>query len=185
MDMTASVAPADVVAATSSEAAASREGTRGEAAATTAEGACSADGGGAPAPPSSGAGTAAPACRSDGGDVDVEAALAPSEASEPHKAPAAPTLWDDSDEPEAWWAGLNKGDASNVVTCVIFIIGAFLRAYAPGVAAELILAFGLFGFAGGITNWLAASASAAQRPRASLQTRRRSLLRGQSLHARV
>ncbi|KAJ1462156.1 hypothetical protein M885DRAFT_203384 [Pelagophyceae sp. CCMP2097] len=142
MDMAASVAPTDVYAVTSSEAAASREGVGGEAAAATAEGACSVDA----------------ACRSDGGDFDVEAAVAHSDASEPHKPPAAaaaPTLWDDSDEAEAWWAGLNKGDASNVFTCVIFAIGAILRAVAPGTAADLILAFGLFGFAGGITNWLA------------------------------
>ena len=73
---------------------------------------------------------------------------------------AAPTLamWDEPQavnecDPRHW----NKGDVSNVITLVIFGAGVAMRMVMgkDDTAAALVLAFGLFGFAGGVTNWLA------------------------------
>ncbi|CAD7975336.1 unnamed protein product [Amoebophrya sp. A25] len=54
---------------------------------------------------------------------------------------------------------LNKGDVSNFVTFLIMLLGIFLNMTiytTPELrATNYILAFGLFGFAGGFTNWLA------------------------------
>jgi len=51
----------------------------------------------------------------------------------------------------------NKGNNSNLFTFLIMITGILLRAFLghENVFAKYILAFGIFGFAGGITNWLA------------------------------
>eukprot|EP00003_Mantamonas_plastica_P030021 TRINITY_DN726_c2_g1_i3.p1 TRINITY_DN726_c2_g1~~TRINITY_DN726_c2_g1_i3.p1 ORF type:complete len:357 (-),score=105.64 TRINITY_DN726_c2_g1_i3:74-1144(-) len=67
---------------------------------------------------------------------------------------------DDDDEPQGFYAKcieprMNKGFISNSITFLIMIIGLIIKATAPGVAADYILAAGLFGFSGGITNWLA------------------------------
>mmetsp|Transcript_4407 Transcript_4407/g.14599 ORF Transcript_4407/g.14599 Transcript_4407/m.14599 type:complete len:287 (-) Transcript_4407:7-867(-) len=62
---------------------------------------------------------------------------------------------DANDLEEAWYGPLvrpNKGDASNFATFFIFVVGLVLRRV---YGERLVLAFGLFGFAGGITNWLA------------------------------
>ena len=67
---------------------------------------------------------------------------------------------DEDEEDEEWCEALrrpNKGDVSNFVTFFIFLLGVALRLRLPGNAANLILSFGLFGFAGGITNWLVGS----------------------------
>ncbi|KAJ8598230.1 hypothetical protein CTAYLR_005471 [Chrysophaeum taylorii] len=61
------------------------------------------------------------------------------------------------EEDDEWLAALfnpNKGDISNLATLVVFVLGLLLRFY-ESPAAGVILAFGLFGFAGGVTNWLA------------------------------
>lgn len=52
---------------------------------------------------------------------------------------------------------LNKGDVSNGVSLAIFVLGVILRASLgrSNPWASSILALGLFGFAGGVTNWLA------------------------------
>lgn len=55
---------------------------------------------------------------------------------------------------------LNKGSVSNLVTFSVMIVGFILRAVtdddsASGEFARFVLFAGLFGFAGGITNWLA------------------------------
>jgi len=51
----------------------------------------------------------------------------------------------------------NKGNNSNIFTFLIMITGVLLRTFLGhgSVVARYILSFGLFGFAGGITNWLA------------------------------
>jgi hypothetical protein len=67
-----------------------------------------------------------------------------------------------------WQSWLNKGDLSNVFTFGVFLLGLILRAAvgdstedeegnSTGSAqiANFVFSFGLFGFAGGITNWLA------------------------------
>lgn len=58
---------------------------------------------------------------------------------------------------EAWWRRyVHKGNVSNFVAFVIMIIGIVLVAIWPRVTPyQFILAFGLFGFAGGVTNSLA------------------------------
>jgi uncharacterized membrane protein YheB (UPF0754 family) len=57
---------------------------------------------------------------------------------------------------EFWWEKyLNKGDMSNLLTFLAMATGFLLMQVAPGKPADYIFAFGLFGFAGGITNWLA------------------------------
>lgn len=70
----------------------------------------------------------------------------------------------EEDEEEAWyevWLAPflhpNKGDVSNLATFVIFCVGVLLRLYLGrnNAAAAVVLAFGLFGFAGGVTNALA------------------------------
>eukprot|EP00976_Prorocentrum_cordatum_P061433 1176301-Prorocentrum_minimum.AAC.1 len=60
--------------------------------------------------------------------------------------PADPGFWE-------------KGNISNLVTFVFMVVGIVMR-FAMGdwddnIAGRYILAFGLFGFAGGVTNWLA------------------------------
>jgi uncharacterized membrane-anchored protein YjiN (DUF445 family) len=48
------------------------------------------------------------------------------------------------------------GDAANLTTFIIMIFGILLQIFfGKAYLIKLILAFGLFGFAGGITNWLA------------------------------
>jgi len=50
----------------------------------------------------------------------------------------------------------NKGDFSNLVTFCIMCAGVLLRRIFPGWGlAKYVLSFGLFGYAGGFTNWLA------------------------------
>ena len=50
----------------------------------------------------------------------------------------------------------NKGDLSNIFTFVLMVIGIVLKTTSgKNVGIDYFLAFGLFGFAGGITNWLA------------------------------
>lgn len=66
--------------------------------------------------------------------------------------------WDEEEPEEPWYEKyLNKGDISNCITAVIAGVGLFLvlNDSTDGDAAEYIFAFGLFGFSGGITNWLA------------------------------
>jgi len=50
---------------------------------------------------------------------------------------------------------MTKGFLSNCATFLIMVLGVVLKSVAPGQASRWILAFGVFGFAGGITNWLA------------------------------
>jgi hypothetical protein len=51
---------------------------------------------------------------------------------------------------------INKGDISNIITFIIMIVGIALKVTSSySLAIEYVLAFGLFGFAGGLTNWLA------------------------------
>lgn len=49
----------------------------------------------------------------------------------------------------------NMGDIANASTFLIMIIGILLKHYVDDTFSRYVLAFGLFGFAGGITNWLA------------------------------
>ena len=95
-----------------------------------------------------------PAAPAAGGDVEM-GAVGAAEAAAP-----SPTLamWDEPQavnecDPRHW----NKGDVSNVITLAIFAAGVAMRMLmgADDTAAALVLAFGLFGFAGGVTNWLA------------------------------
>ena len=72
--------------------------------------------------------------------------------------PVGLEIWDDHKEPPCWDVTMwNKGDYSNVATAVVLIIGLIMRTSLGGrnASAGFILAFGLFGFAGGVTNWLA------------------------------
>jgi hypothetical protein len=51
---------------------------------------------------------------------------------------------------------MNKGDLSNVATFLVMVVGLTLtRQHPESTVCAYVLAFGLFGFAGGITNWLA------------------------------
>ena len=50
---------------------------------------------------------------------------------------------------------LNKGDYSNLFTFVIMLVGIALSSTSTSAFSKYILSLGLFGFAGGITNWLA------------------------------
>jgi hypothetical protein len=51
---------------------------------------------------------------------------------------------------------LNKGDVSNFCTFCVLVVGIALKQkYPSSWAASYVMTFGLFGFAGGITNWLA------------------------------
>ena len=58
-----------------------------------------------------------------------------------------------------WERWLEKGFVSNVATFLIFLVGMFMRMGQEegeeNRVATFILSFGLFGFSGGITNWLA------------------------------
>lgn len=62
---------------------------------------------------------------------------------------------------ERWWVepfvNPNKGDVSNFVTFLVFLCGILLRWWLgrENWVASLVLAFGLFGFAGGLTNSIA------------------------------
>ena len=71
-------------------------------------------------------------------------------------------------EHKYWQRWLNKGDLSNIFTFGVFLLGLILKAAVgdntedtvgnpTGSAqfANFVFSFGLFGFAGGITNWLA------------------------------
>jgi hypothetical protein len=49
----------------------------------------------------------------------------------------------------------NKGDISNICTFCLFLFALLLRTGGVNTFNEYLLAMGLFGFAGGITNWLA------------------------------
>ena len=50
----------------------------------------------------------------------------------------------------------NKGDTSNCLAFLIMLVGVVLNSNFPTVAfTKYLLSFGLFSFAGGITNWLA------------------------------
>ena len=74
------------------------------------------------------------------------------------ESPRGLEVWDDHKEPPCWDArNWNKGDHSNVATALILVLGVILRASlgSRNAGAGFILAFGLFGFAGGVTNWLA------------------------------
>jgi len=60
------------------------------------------------------------------------------------------------EDDDVWWERyLNKGDISNLLTLTTMLLGALLMILSPGEFADYVFAFGLFGFAGGITNWLA------------------------------
>eukprot|EP00614_Pseudopedinella_elastica_P011896 CAMPEP_0172597422 /NCGR_PEP_ID=MMETSP1068-20121228/17428_1 /TAXON_ID=35684 /ORGANISM="Pseudopedinella elastica, Strain CCMP716" /LENGTH=318 /DNA_ID=CAMNT_0013396943 /DNA_START=260 /DNA_END=1216 /DNA_ORIENTATION=+ len=54
---------------------------------------------------------------------------------------------------------LNKGDLSNIATFCIFLLGLILRSASDNEGSDtfagMVLSCGLFGFSGGITNWLA------------------------------
>jgi len=51
---------------------------------------------------------------------------------------------------------INKGDLSNASAFVIMVIGvALVAADGNSTGSKFLLSFGLFSFAGGITNWLA------------------------------
>jgi uncharacterized membrane protein YheB (UPF0754 family) len=50
---------------------------------------------------------------------------------------------------------VNMGDMANFCTFLIMIIGIVLKHFLNNTFSRYVLAFGLFGFAGGITNWLA------------------------------
>ena len=72
--------------------------------------------------------------------------------------PVGLEIWDDHKEPPCWDVTMwNKGDYSNVATAMVLVIGLIMRTSlgARNASAGFILAFGLFGFAGGVTNWLA------------------------------
>ena len=73
----------------------------------------------------------------------------------------AEALLGDRKQAGFWERWLEKGFVSNVITFLIFLVGLAMRA-AVGEddedadrAATFVLSFGLFGFSGGITNWLA------------------------------
>ena len=54
---------------------------------------------------------------------------------------------------KAW---VEKGFLSNCLTFTFLLVGLLIRFFSPDSAAgDFILGFGLFGFSGGITNWLA------------------------------
>jgi uncharacterized membrane protein YheB (UPF0754 family) len=57
--------------------------------------------------------------------------------------------------PSGWRKYLNLGDISNACTFFIMVSGILLKHYLDNIFSRFVLAFGLFGFAGGITNWLA------------------------------
>ena len=84
----------------------------------------------------------------------------------PRLRPRLPQLEDDRPKKtcyQAWIEPLcNVGSLSNIATFCVFLIGAALRLNFPveprtteSVIATYVLSFGLFGFAGGITNELA------------------------------
>lgn len=50
---------------------------------------------------------------------------------------------------------LNMGDISKVCTFLVMVVGIVLKHYIGSTFSRYVLAFGLFGFAGGVTNWLA------------------------------
>lgn len=50
---------------------------------------------------------------------------------------------------------ISMGDWANIFTFFIMVIGILLKHFINDTFSRYILAFGLFGFAGGITNWLA------------------------------
>ena len=54
-----------------------------------------------------------------------------------------------------WRKYLNMGDIANACTFLIMIIGILQKHFIDDTFSRYVLAFGLFGFAGGITNWLA------------------------------
>ena len=52
--------------------------------------------------------------------------------------------------------GFNKGDASNLATFLIMAVGIIMKTQHPRMlGVDCVLSAGLFGFAGGVTNWLA------------------------------
>ena len=84
--------------------------------------------------------------------------LVPDEPSRDVENPVGLAVWDDHKEPPCWDVTMwNKGDYSNVATAMVLVIGLIMRTSlgARNASAGFILAFGLFGFAGGVTNWLA------------------------------
>lgn len=54
-----------------------------------------------------------------------------------------------------WRKFINMGDLANLTTFLIMIMGILLKHFVDNIFSRFVLAFGLFGFAGGITNWLA------------------------------
>jgi len=76
----------------------------------------------------------------------------------PSRAPAAGfSFLDTTAVPTGYDKYMNKGDLSNVATFVVMVLGLILGAQLgyDTAASKYVLAVGLFGFAGGITNWLA------------------------------
>lgn len=67
----------------------------------------------------------------------------------------------EEEKEQSWWVAPfvnpNKGDVSNFVTFLVFLVGILLRILLgrDNWVASLVLAFGLFGFAGGVTNSIA------------------------------
>ena len=65
----------------------------------------------------------------------------------------ASVLLGEDRKPRRW---LDKGTLSNMMTFLLLLIGMIIRLAAPDAkVGDYILGLGLFGFSGGITNWLA------------------------------
>lgn len=60
-----------------------------------------------------------------------------------------------ADSPPGWRKYTNMGDLANLCTFLVMVLGILLKHYVGDTFSRCVLAFGLFGFAGGITNWLA------------------------------
>jgi len=94
--------------------------------------------------------------------ISVDSALLQPQASDDHDTTPDPLLkFEFGRKPttfyERWIAPyMEKGFVSNLATFIIMVFGRLLKIGFPGsITVELIFQFGLFGFAGGITNWLA------------------------------
>jgi hypothetical protein len=72
---------------------------------------------------------------------------------------AAPpaNLFGEFEEEKGWRAHCNKGTISNIITFAVMVVGFALSAagHDEEPAVQYVVACGVFGFAGGITNWVA------------------------------
>jgi uncharacterized membrane protein YheB (UPF0754 family) len=60
------------------------------------------------------------------------------------------------EEEKGWGRYINKGDISNLATLIVMLLGLAWYSKDPdNEPAKYIFSFGLFGFSGGVTNWLA------------------------------